>query len=50
MEEKVGSYIIGADGSLIPNDKDEPMAERHGLEKLPIKKKKDKEVNPDAGN
>lgn len=33
MEEKAGSFVIGADGLLTPNAADEAMAERHGLTK-----------------
>lgn len=33
MEDRVGSYIIDADNNLIPNDKDEAMAERLRLPK-----------------
>lgn len=31
MDERAGSYVIGADGMLTPNTADEAMAERHGL-------------------
>ncbi|TAN61049.1 hypothetical protein EPN18_07375 [bacterium] len=37
MEDKAGSYVVAADGTLTPNLADEAMAERQGIAKTAAK-------------